>query len=473
MVQSPGVNPLPITPTLPPMPPMPTSSLLSLHLFCRVVDNYGDIGVCWRLARQLVHEHGVNLTLFVDVLASFQRLEAMVDIAAAEQEVGGIRVLRWDEDFDLQRAGPPADVVIEAFGCMLPTCYIQAMAAMPVQPAWINLEYLSAESWVEDCHENRSLYPSARLSKYFFFPGFSERTGGLLREQDLLAQRDVFQSDPVAKQAFLASIGVDWQPAQSYTQVRTRMHFPAPLSARTSAPVPELVDAHLPSPTQIRTKAQPQVQPPSRTQPQTQSSPPRLLSLFCYPNAPLATWFASLAAQPHSTLCLVAESVARQAVEIFLGRPAVAGARRTVGQLTVQVVPFLDQPGYDRLLWCCDMNLVRGEDSMVRAIWAGRPFLWDIYPQDEDAHLIKLDALLALNTSAMSPALAAATRAAWHAWSRRQDMTGHAAWFAASAPEHEVLRACAAQWSGELAGHASLAESLIRFLEKYRLKYGA
>jgi hypothetical protein len=451
MAQSPGANPLSI------MPPMPNPSPLSLHLFCRVVDNYGDIGVCWRLARQLVRKHGAELTLFVDVLASFQRLESAVDITAVEQEVAGIRVLRWDEDFDLQRAGPPADVVIEAFGCTLPTCYIQAMAAMPVQPAWINLEYLSAEAWVEDCHENRSLYPSARLSKYFFFPGFSERTGGLLREQDLLAQRDVFQSDPAAKQAFLASIGVDWQPAQPHTQVHTQAHLqlplPTPMPARTTASAPAHAQAHLPS--------------------QTPAHPQRLLSLFCYPDAPLASWFAGMAVQPHSTLCLVAEGVARQAVEIFLGRPAVAGARHTVGRLSVQVVPFLDQPGYDRLLWCCDMNLVRGEDSLVRAIWAGRPFLWDIYPQQEDAHLVKLDALLALNTSGMSPALAAATRAAWHAWRRRQDMAGHVAWFAPSAPEYAVQRACAAQWSGELAGGVGLAESLIRFLEKYRLKYGA
>ncbi|MBY0444112.1 MAG: elongation factor P maturation arginine rhamnosyltransferase EarP, partial [Burkholderiales bacterium] len=35
-------------------------------IFCRVIDNYGDIGVCWRLARQLSFEHGFAVRLMVD-----------------------------------------------------------------------------------------------------------------------------------------------------------------------------------------------------------------------------------------------------------------------------------------------------------------------------------------------------------------------------------------------------------------------
>lgn len=40
------------------------------------------------------------------------------------------------------------------------------------------------------------------------------------------------------------------------------------------------------------------------------------------------------------------------------------------------------------------MNLVRGEDSLVRALWAGKPLVWHIYPQDDDAHVAKLSAFL-------------------------------------------------------------------------------
>ncbi|HET9045379.1 MAG TPA: elongation factor P maturation arginine rhamnosyltransferase EarP, partial [Casimicrobiaceae bacterium] len=37
-------------------------------VFCKVVDNFGDAGVCWRLARQLVAEHDLAVTLWIDVL---------------------------------------------------------------------------------------------------------------------------------------------------------------------------------------------------------------------------------------------------------------------------------------------------------------------------------------------------------------------------------------------------------------------
>ncbi len=62
-----------------------------------------------------------------------------------------------------------------------------------------------------------------------------------------------------------------------------------------------------------------------------------------------------------------------------------------------------DQSDYDHLLWCCDFNLVRGEDSFLRAQWAARPFLWHIYPQADAAHLEKLTAFLELYGHHLSP----------------------------------------------------------------------
>ncbi len=66
------------------------------------------------------------------------------------------------------------------------------------------------------------------------------------------------------------------------------------------------------------------------------------------------------------------------------------------GALEVQYLPFLPQHKYDDLLASCDLNFVRGEDSFVRAQLAGRPLVWHIYPQAEDAHLTKLQAFLEL-----------------------------------------------------------------------------
>ena len=154
-------------------------------IFCTVVDNYGDIGTCWRLAQQLAGEHEAEVRLWVDQLQGFARLCPAVSTDADEQHVGRIEIRRWRSDFPTVEA---ADVVIEAFACELPESYIAAMARQTVAPVWINLEYLSAEDWVEGCHRLPSLRTKWPLAKYFFFPGFTPQTGGLLRERDLLAQ---------------------------------------------------------------------------------------------------------------------------------------------------------------------------------------------------------------------------------------------------------------------------------------------
>jgi len=92
-----------------------------------------------------------------------------------------------------------------------------------------------------------------------------------------------------------------------------------------------------------------------------------------------------LAAAP--TLLLVTAGRAQSAL-----RPWLQG--RQPGLLRIHQLPLLAQPDFDHLLWSCDFNFVRGEDSLVRALWAGRPFAWNIYPQEDGAHLPKLDAFL-------------------------------------------------------------------------------
>lgn len=168
-------------------------------IFCKVIDNYGDIGVCWRLARQLAGEHGLAVRLWVDELASFQRLAPSIDPLLAEQTHGGVVIQRWDES---AASAQPADIVIEAFACDPPEAYVAAMAVRPRKPVWINLEYLSAEAWVEGSHGLPSPHPRLPLIKRFFFPGFTARTGGLLREAKLLADLQAFQASQTAQQAF-------------------------------------------------------------------------------------------------------------------------------------------------------------------------------------------------------------------------------------------------------------------------------
>ena len=126
-------------------------------IFCKIVDNFGDIGVCWRLARQLQSEHGLQIRLWIDDLGAAQKIICSLNIAKSSQVCDEITILKWPSadkadsnrkaEADFSKA---AEVVIEAFACGLPLAYLATMAKQ--KSKWVNLEYLSAEPWVADFH---------------------------------------------------------------------------------------------------------------------------------------------------------------------------------------------------------------------------------------------------------------------------------------------------------------------------------
>jgi len=382
------------------------NTAVTLAIFCRVVDNYGDIGICWRLARQLQHEHGVAVTLWVDDLASFQRICPEIDVEQARQEIAGVCVRHWRGQDGAFSPQDIADIVIEFFACDIPPGYIQAMAQCTPRPVWLNLEGLTAEEWVEGCHTLPSMHPQLPLTKHFFFPGFTAKTGGLLREGALDGERAAFQADPAAQAAFLARFGVTADEMQA-TKV----------------------------------------------------------SLFCYPQAPVPDLLQAWCNGANPVLCLVPEGVASAAIGAFLGAPAVAGAMRTEGSLTLRVIPFMPQPDYDKLLWACDLNLVRGEDSFVRAQWAGRPFVWHIYHQDENLHHVKLRAFLERYASAHVAAFALA----WNGVETGSAPDWPALWDALCG-DAAAIAARAFAWQQEMALHGDLAGNLLGFACSFRAR---
>ena len=369
-------------------------------IFCRVVDNYGDIGVTWRLARQLVAEQGAAVRLWVDDLAALARICPEADAGLDSQPLRGVEVRRWAHAW---QPVEPADVVIEAFACELPGEYVAAMAASSVRILWLNLEYLSAEGWVEGCHGLPSMQSNG-LQKFFFFPGFTAGTGGLLREQGLLPARDALQQDAAAQACFLASLGIRPEP-----------------------------DA-------------------------------RLISLFAYENAALAGWLDALAVDAVQSHLLVPEGRILGDLLRWLGHPIDAGTAVRRGALSVQVLPFMEQDQYDALLGCCGLNLVRGEDSFVRAQWAGRPLVWHIYPQEEGAHWDKLEAFMALYCQGLSAAATNALQAVWRSWNAGQPMAqGWRAWLQCQ----DELAAHAAKWAKCQAVRADLAAALVQFYRNW------
>jgi uncharacterized repeat protein (TIGR03837 family) len=183
--------------------------------------------------------------------------------------------------------------------------------------------------------------------------------------------------------------------------------------------------------------------------------------LFAYENRALASWLEALAADTRATQLLVPEGRILADLQAWLGCAAlVAGDRQQRGRLQVQVLPFVEQDQYDRLLWSCDFNAVRGEDSFVRAQWAGRPLLWHIYGQEEDAHWDKLEAFLALYTQGLSPVARAALEGLWRAWNAGEAMG--ASWQAVLQAWPELAEH-AERWCLQRASQPDLAEALVEF----------
>lgn len=393
----------------------------TVALFCSVVDNFGDIGICWRLARQLVHEHQWQVQLFVDDLASFARICPQVALDIPFQCVAQVQVIHWhrglvamwqrqsmtsvDETLGVQLATP--DVVIEALACTVPVSYLQHVAAKNPQALWLNLEYLSAEDWVEGCHGLPSPQSLVPLTKYFFFPGFTGATGGLLREQTIVHQAQQLQRDVLAQRAFWQQLGI--------------------------------ADAE-----QFQLK----------------------ISMFAYGQANILPWLSSLQAQGPRTLMLVPQGVLAE--QICMIYPELAAERFTLqrldlGQLTLVVMPFIAQQDYDVLLACCDINFVRGEDSVIRAHWAGRPFIWQIYRQEQQVHRQKLNDFLAKQLAFATPELAALIQKAHDWWDLELDFTEIWPEYLKNIQEiqnHTII------WQQFLTQQQDLASNLVRFAEK-------
>ena len=363
----------------------------SCDIFCRVVDNYGDVGVCWRLARQLANEFDISVRLWVDDLKSLARLCPDVDVALDMQRCRKVEVRLWGVAF---LEAVPADLVIETFSCKLPEPYLAMMAA---SQAWINLEYLSAEDWVEGCHKLPS--PRPPLTRYFFFPGFTQKTGGLILERDLLARRDAFLKEGF--KAFWQSINMD-----------------------------------VPSEDTLK------------------------ISLFSYENAALEGMLDAWAESDMPVLCLVPQGRILPQVVNYFGE---GGGRYALGNLQVVLLPFVEQEKYDELLWACDINFVRGEDSFVRAQWAGKPFVWQIYPQHDEVHWKKLKAYLALYCNALSPQAVQAMQALWGAWNGNGGAVVYAWREFASAKAQLERRAMS--WADELSKN-NLALNLLDFFQE-------
>jgi len=378
-------------------------------VFCRVVDNLGDIGVCWRLAVNLA-ALGQQVRLWVDNASALHWMAP----GALEGQFPGIQVLGWEQSRQTEALAklPPADVWVETFGCEIAPEFIANRAyftraegqnGIKKWPVWLNLEYLTAESFAARTHSLPSPImsgPAAGQTKHFFYPGFTPGTGGLLRETGLPARQATFY-----RASWLASLGIRWQGE-------------------------------------------------------------RLVSLFCYEPTALSDLLRQLAGEAQAaeaagslitTRLLVTHGRSTEAVKKAISdmENGPQPSWNLHEQLSISYLPALTQTDFDHLLWACDLNFVRGEDSLVRAIWAGKPFVWQIYPQSDNAHHVKLDAFLAMLGADAS------LRRFHHVWNGVE--TGALPSLALTG-WREIVEQCLSR----LIAQDDLATQLLQFVEKKR-----
>lgn len=366
----------------------------SFDIFCKVIDNFGDVGVSYRFARQMSAEKGCAVRYIIDAPEVLKKFIPEFDPSAAQQSLHGITFLIWDDATLPELYGTPAAVIVETFGCSLPPYVVERMNSNG--SSWIDLEYLSAESWVPRFHGIPSPEPLSGLERTLFFPGFSPNTGGLLREESLLKTREEFQND-----------------TENQNQWRERYALPPVHSSSLD------------------------------------------LSLFCYPTAPFSLLATALSRAPMPVHLFLTAGLPKDTAESL---------RNTIKEVAPQVgifqLPFLSQDEYDRLLWTCSLNFVRGEDSFVRAIWSGRPFLWHIYPQEKGAHLAKLRAFLDIYAENLSPTLRASLEKLLFLWNE-----GGGDFFEPFALIPDLAREARA-FTDRVATHTDLASTLLAFLRR-------
>ncbi len=166
---------------------------MNITILCKVVDNFGDIGVCYRLASRLKQlEPSNTISLVVAGLDSFHNINNQIDENKPFQNVDGLDIYDWNNAEVCTPAFSEADgsrlsVILECFQCGRPD-WMEAILFKDASGKGglnrtvqiIMIDYLTAEKYAEDFHCLQSLTRSAKVQKVNFMPGFTSATGGLI-----------------------------------------------------------------------------------------------------------------------------------------------------------------------------------------------------------------------------------------------------------------------------------------------------
>ena len=301
----------------------------SIDIFCEIIDNFGDIGVVYRISKELKKIfQNVRIRIVLNRLEEFKAINKKVKDTDYQEIDGLICVTEKYVKENIETFGV-SDVFIEAFGCNVPEEYVKQ--AKENSKLWINLEYLSGEKWIEDFHLCESLIDSKTLKKIFFMPGFSEKSGGVIIDSGFLERMKYGKEnrDEVFKKYFK---DFDLKDKFIGTVFSYEKNFESLLE-----------------------------------------------TLKNY--------------EKETVLLLMGEKTQKSFSEILKKNLTEDyGNIVKYGKITMIYSDFFSQEEYEEIISASDFNFTRGEDSFVRGIILGKPFMWHIYLQEEKAHMDKIKA---------------------------------------------------------------------------------
>ena len=306
--------------------------LKTLDIFCEIIDNYGDIGVVYRTAKELQKIFPESkIRVFLNRLDEFKKINSQV-LDLPSQNIDGIEYITFDYLRDNANELLTAQVIIEAFGCQIPEEYMEI--AYDNSELLINLEYLSAEDWIEDFHLQSSPLGRGKLKKVFFMPGFTEKSGGVIADSNYLERiQRVLENKEFYEKKYLSDIE-DRENKIIGTLFSYEKNF-TPLLEDLKKLDKDVVILAMGE--------------------KTQDSLRKILKNF--------------------------------SIEDFRNS-------LKYGKIEIRFLNFLNQEEYEELINIVDFNFVRGEDSFIRAVLTGKPYMWHIYCQEEYAHMDKIEGFL-------------------------------------------------------------------------------
>ena len=196
----------------------PTSMTTSLRwdIFCRVVDNFGDAGVCWRLARQLADEHGLAVTLWIDDVASLAPHRP-------RPRAGRCRPARraacacaaWMPATHRRTGAPTSSSKPSAAASPTPTCRRWPARRRHRCGSCSNTSPRSRGSTRRTACLHR--IPRLPLTRWFWFPGIHRQLGWPAARAGLLEARDALRAQARAAASALCRGGGGRAPARRFT----------------------------------------------------------------------------------------------------------------------------------------------------------------------------------------------------------------------------------------------------------------